>query len=283
MNKKLFRKIISLLLTACMMFSLTGCGSEASTDADVPETPRITAAPVKEAGSSKREEVYDEDAGSVVTIKASPDGSLTSAVIKRAGDDMEEDFDTALLPFAVDISYYLNGESVTAEEIAGASGDVRIRFDYKNNTSEKKTIDGKTLDTKVPLIFVTMLALSEDRFYDIEVTNGGTTEISGSRMVYGMAVPGISTLLDRDAVKEELEAKEPSVIISRRPCALLKYVKHNPPLTVNADKCRGCKSCMRIGCPAISMKEGKARIDATLCVGCGVCEQLCAFGAIGEV
>jgi indolepyruvate ferredoxin oxidoreductase alpha subunit len=80
-------------------------------------------------------------------------------------------------------------------------------------------------------------------------------------------------------VKEELAAPEPSVIISRRPCALLKYVKHNPPLAVRTEKCVGCKSCMRIGCPAISIKNGKAHVDETLCVGCGVCEQLCHFDA----
>ena len=82
------------------------------------------------------------------------------------------------------------------------------------------------------------------------------------------------------AVKEELAAEEPSVIISRRPCVLLKSVKHEAPLTVEADKCRSCKRCMSLGCPAISMKNGKAHIDATLCVGCGVCKQLCAFDAI---
>ena len=71
----------------------------------------------------------------------------------------------------------------------------------------------------------------------------------------------------------------PSVIISRCPCALLKYVKHNAPLTVDTDKCKSCKACMKIGCPAISIKNGKAHVDNTLCVGCGVCEQLCAFGA----
>ena len=81
------------------------------------------------------------------------------------------------------------------------------------------------------------------------------------------------------AVREELAVDEPSVIISRRPCALLKYVKHNAPLKVNRDKCVGCKSCMRIGCPAISIKNGKAHVDNTLCVGCGVCEQLCRFNA----
>ena len=81
------------------------------------------------------------------------------------------------------------------------------------------------------------------------------------------------------AVKEELAADEPSVIISRRPCALLKYVKHKPPLKVDPQKCVGCKSCMRIGCPVISIKEGKARVDFTLCVGCGVCSQLCRVNA----
>ena len=76
-------------------------------------------------------------------------------------------------------------------------------------------------------------------------------------------------------LKEELAVRAPSVIISRRPCALLKYVKHNAPLKVDTDKCIGCKSCMRIGCPAISMKDGKACVDNTLCVGCNVCSQLC--------
>ena len=82
------------------------------------------------------------------------------------------------------------------------------------------------------------------------------------------------------AILEELAAPEASVIISRRPCALLKYVKHNKPVRVDADKCRSCKMCMKIGCPAISMKDGKAVIDNTLCTGCGVCQQLCKFGAI---
>ncbi len=81
-------------------------------------------------------------------------------------------------------------------------------------------------------------------------------------------------------LKEELAADAPSVIISRRPCALLKYVKHNPPLKVDTDACRGCRSCMKLGCPAISIKNNKAVIDVTLCVGCGVCQQMCAFDAL---
>ncbi len=83
-------------------------------------------------------------------------------------------------------------------------------------------------------------------------------------------------------IREELSANEPSVIISRRPCALLKYVKHKAPLTVDTEKCVGCKSCMKIGCPAISIVDGKARIDATQCVGCGICQQLCRLDALKE-
>ena len=82
-------------------------------------------------------------------------------------------------------------------------------------------------------------------------------------------------------LKEELATEEPSVIISRRPCALLKYVKHKPALKVEPEKCIGCKSCLGIGCPAISLREGKAVIDGTQCVGCGVCTTLCPKGAIG--
>ncbi|MBP5236238.1 MAG: indolepyruvate ferredoxin oxidoreductase subunit alpha [Clostridia bacterium] len=84
-----------------------------------------------------------------------------------------------------------------------------------------------------------------------------------------------------NVLKEELEAQVPSVIICRRPCVLLKYVKAAPPLSVDTEKCRSCKACMSIGCPSLSFVNRKAVIDETLCVGCGVCSHLCRFGAIG--
>ena len=88
------------------------------------------------------------------------------------------------------------------------------------------------------------------------------------------------------AITEELAAEGPGVIISRRPCVLLKSVKPKAPVVISPDECRGCKKCMKLGCPAIHMEPADnkagthAVIDTTLCVGCGVCEQLCAFGAI---
>ena len=88
-------------------------------------------------------------------------------------------------------------------------------------------------------------------------------------------------LAEVDAViKEELAADEPSIIISRRPCVMIKGTVHKTPLKVDTDKCIGCKACMRIGCPAISVTDGKAKIDPTLCVGCEVCTQMCKFDAL---
>lgn len=83
-----------------------------------------------------------------------------------------------------------------------------------------------------------------------------------------------------EAVTEELAAKEPSIIISRRPCVMTKGTVHKPPISVDESKCVGCKQCMSIGCPAIAVKDKKAHIDPTLCIGCKVCSQMCKFEAI---
>ncbi|MGN0247904.1 MAG: indolepyruvate ferredoxin oxidoreductase subunit alpha [Lachnospiraceae bacterium] len=81
---------------------------------------------------------------------------------------------------------------------------------------------------------------------------------------------------------EELEAEEPSIIISRRPCVMIKGTVHKPPIKVDKDKCVGCKACMKIGCPAISVRNGKVEIDETLCIGCKVCSQMCKFKALPQ-
>jgi len=91
----------------------------------------------------------------------------------------------------------------------------------------------------------------------------------------------------RKAVEAELAAEEPSLVIARRPCALLKSVKHNPAMVVDSEKCTGCKSCLKVGCPAISVRgdankgRGTAVIDPNQCVGCEICAKFCSFKAIG--
>jgi len=92
----------------------------------------------------------------------------------------------------------------------------------------------------------------------------------------------------KNAIKEEMERPEPSVIITDRPCVLVKregVFAKGPVLTVNEETCTGCRSCLKIGCPAlvwkpIDGKKGFASIDHLLCTGCDVCRQLCKFAAI---
>lgn len=80
-------------------------------------------------------------------------------------------------------------------------------------------------------------------------------------------------------VKEEVERDEPSVIIAQRPCALLKKVKYTGRCVIN-DKCKKCRMCMKLGCPAISFDGDGIRIDETQCNGCGLCFNVCPFGAM---
>ena len=82
------------------------------------------------------------------------------------------------------------------------------------------------------------------------------------------------------AVREETAAGEPSVIIAQRPCALLKYVKYAGRCAVRADQCRNCRVCMKLGCPALTVRDGRVVIDATQCNGCGLCVNVCPFHAI---
>lgn len=86
------------------------------------------------------------------------------------------------------------------------------------------------------------------------------------------------------ALKEELERREPSVIIAKRPCVLLEKVVVTNPIMVDPELCTGCKVCIRVGCTGISFndEEKKAEINAG-CIACGMCEQVCTFDAIKPV
>lgn len=84
-------------------------------------------------------------------------------------------------------------------------------------------------------------------------------------------------------VREEINSKTPSVIISQRPCALLKYVKFDGQCKINSEKCKKCKMCLKLGCPAITVKNGEIKIDTSLCNGCGLCKNVCKFSAIEKV
>ena len=82
------------------------------------------------------------------------------------------------------------------------------------------------------------------------------------------------------AVKDALASEEKAAIITRRPCLLIKRMKHEIGMCHVTDSCIGCKMCLSVGCPAISVNDGQAKIDRNQCVGCTVCAQVCPMGAI---
>lgn len=97
------------------------------------------------------------------------------------------------LPLTVTVTYFLDGKEVGADELAGASGNIKIRFDYKNNTQENGSI--------TPFAAITGLMLSEDNAHNITVTNGSSRYMDGEYLVYGFALPGVTAALDLDTME----------------------------------------------------------------------------------
>ena len=86
-----------------------------------------------------------------------------------------------------------------------------------------------------------------------------------------------------DAIKGAMNSEKRAAIITHRPCLLIKRIKHDIALCVTDEaKCIGCKKCLKVGCPALMIKDGKCKIDANQCVGCTVCAQVCPVGAISR-
>jgi indolepyruvate ferredoxin oxidoreductase alpha subunit len=118
------------------------------------------------------------------------------------------------------------------------------------------------------------------------IKNEPTTQIDMVKLAESIGIKRVKVVDPFDVksveevVKTETNIDEPSVIICRRPCALLKNVKFPGPLTIDTGNCVNCKMCLKIGCPAISNTTGQIKIDTTLCNGCGLCTKLCKFDAI---
>lgn len=99
-------------------------------------------------------------------------------------------------PVTMNVKYYLNDKEISADELAGKSGKVKIRFDYTNNLKKQIVVNGKTKDAYVPFTMITGMILSSDKFSNIEVTNGKMIESDKGNIVVGITMPGLKESLN---------------------------------------------------------------------------------------
>lgn len=130
------------------------------------------------------------------------DGNL---VWNAKGNDIHyQGTSTATLPVDVSITYFLDGEEITPDDIVGKSGKVTIRFDYTNNEMRTVSIGGEEKDIYVPFTMMSGTILDNSHFTNISVTNGRIVSSGDSNIVIGMAFPGLSDSLDIASLKDKL-------------------------------------------------------------------------------
>ncbi|MGI6254747.1 MAG: indolepyruvate ferredoxin oxidoreductase subunit alpha [Acutalibacter sp.] len=265
------QKIVKKLLT----------GEEASSvslDAEIPVRPPVMCCGCPHRGvfyALKREKVYvSGDIGCYTLGASAPLSAMDASICMGASVSALHGYNKARGAEAEKKSVAVIGDSTFAH--SGITSLINIAYNRSNSVVI-------VLDNSI----TGMTGHQQNPTTGYNIKGEPATAVDLEALCHAIGIKRVTVVDPYDlkevtrVLKEELAAEEPSVIISRRPCALLKYVKHNPPLAVNSDKCIGCKACLGIGCPAISYRDGKAVIDGTQCVGCGVCKTLCPKGAIG--
>lgn len=116
---------------------------------------------------------------------------------------------TQQVPVSMKVTYYLDGKEISANDLAGKSGKVTMRFDYTNNEKKTITVNGKTKTAVVPFTMVTGMLLPSDTFSNIEVTNGKITEVNDSNVVFGITMPGLKDSLNMKFDNEKLDLDIP--------------------------------------------------------------------------
>lgn len=223
----------------------------------------------------KKEKVYvSGDIGCYTLGALAPIGQLDTCVCMGASVSALHGYNTANNNETASKSVAVIGDSTFIH--SGITGIIDIT--YNKGISTVIVLDNSITG---------MTGHQQNPTTGLTIRNDPTTAVDLEALAKAVGFKNVRVIDPNDltnsvkVIHEELSKAEPSMIISRRPCALLKYVKRNPPVKTDSAKCTGCRSCMQIGCPAISIRDKKACIDTTLCVGCGVCEQLCKFDALG--
>ena len=213
-------QIVAIALAAALAGSLTGISAFAANKQDSKNT---AAEPVSTEASAESV----SSAGETVYIIANADGSAKKVIVSQQydkddpdaaqkakstltdaqnvkGDNCWQGTTDKALPVTTAITYTLDGKAISAEELAGRSGHVTIRFDYTNTQYETKSINGKSQKIYVPFAALTGTLLDSDRFTNVSVTNGKLVDDGNRTVVVGMAFPGLQENLDLDSDTLEL-------------------------------------------------------------------------------
>ncbi len=222
MKKK--NQLIAAALSVALMGSLAGVTAFAANNnnqqSDTADTAATETAATVTASSGSSETVYviantDGSAKKVIVSQkyGSDDAdaaqkvrsSLTDAQNVKGDNCWQGDTDKAL-PVTTAITYTLDGQAISADDLAGRSGHVTIRFDYTNTQYETRTINGKSAKIYVPFAALTGTLLDSDRFTNVSVTNGKLVDDGDHTVVVGMVFPGLQESLDLDSDTLELPA-----------------------------------------------------------------------------
>ena len=218
MKRKMLQKLVPGLCASLVLVSatsLTGCSTDTKTaatasDVDKSETVYVKAdasgtineikvqTDLKNNGTSKEIKDFStlkdiKNTKGNESFTQSSDGTITW---ENKGEDIHyEGTSTEELPVNVKISYTLDGKSIQPEDLAGKSGKLGIRFDYKNTTEENVTINGEEMTSPVPFAVISAMILPEDTASNIQVTNGKIFTMNDQSVVVGYACPGLKDSL----------------------------------------------------------------------------------------
>ena len=187
-------KIICIVLTVSL---ISGLGMAAAYAAGVKSVPKQEAKSAN-PDSFTLNSTTDRDIETVY-VMTDAEGTADSIIVSDSkADGLDYQKDANKLPITMHVTYTLDGKEVSAEEIAGKTGHVVIRFDYTNNVQEKAMVNGFEESLYVPFVTVTGVLLSNEHFTDINVTGGKLLDDGDRTVVMGIAFPGLQEDLALD-------------------------------------------------------------------------------------
>ncbi|MCI8466082.1 MAG: hypothetical protein HFI63_09555 [Lachnospiraceae bacterium] len=205
------KQLLALILGGSLVFGMTGAGAYAAGmrkgEGPGPEVIETAEKNGQENSSGEKQEGRVEE---TVYVIAGADGTTQKIIVSdwmkaaNGEDTYTKESLEKELPVELAVTYKLDGKTMTAEEIAGKSGKLTMRFDYTNQAYEDVEIDGEVRRIYVPFVMMTGMVLDNERFSGVEVSNGRVINDGERTIVAGFAVPGLQESLDLDREKMEL-------------------------------------------------------------------------------